>query len=166
MRSHFTKASSSCSNHVQECFNFPLQCQCSELNGMMNCHGNTSLSSVRLWIQGKSRCVFQILFLVLSVLNAPLSCVFQAQEVYLDICPNLDPSGLDRMSGARSVSSHSSRKSSHTALSDTACQSPCCSLSPANPNTPILDQSVPTWHPVPYNTTLTLFQTLHHHTLT
>ncbi|XP_021474089.2 neuronal PAS domain-containing protein 2 isoform X4 [Oncorhynchus mykiss] len=48
------------------------------------------------------------------------SSSMKAQEVYLDICPNLDPSGLDRMSGARSVSSHSSRKSSHTALSDTA----------------------------------------------
>uniref|UniRef100_A0A8C7WGV4 Neuronal PAS domain protein 2 n=1 Tax=Oncorhynchus mykiss TaxID=8022 RepID=A0A8C7WGV4_ONCMY len=59
-----------------------------------------------------------------------LSCVFQAQEVYLDICPNLDPPGQDRMSGACSVSSHSSRKSSHTALSDSACESLCCSLCP------------------------------------
>uniref|UniRef100_A0A3Q3WTF7 Uncharacterized protein n=1 Tax=Mola mola TaxID=94237 RepID=A0A3Q3WTF7_MOLML len=46
----------------------------------------------------------------------------KAQELYLDICSTLDPS-RDRNSGARSVSSHSSRKSSHTALSDSACES-------------------------------------------
>uniref|UniRef100_A0A8C8E1H4 Neuronal PAS domain protein 2 n=1 Tax=Oryzias sinensis TaxID=183150 RepID=A0A8C8E1H4_9TELE len=40
-----------------------------------------------------------------------------AQELYLDICSTLDAS-RDRNSGARSVSSQSSRKSSHTALSD------------------------------------------------
>uniref|UniRef100_A0A8C4I743 Neuronal PAS domain-containing protein 2 n=1 Tax=Dicentrarchus labrax TaxID=13489 RepID=A0A8C4I743_DICLA len=45
-----------------------------------------------------------------------------AQELYLDICSTLDPP-RDRNSGARSVSSHSSRKSSHTALSDSACES-------------------------------------------
>uniref|UniRef100_A0A3Q2SQG2 Neuronal PAS domain protein 2 n=1 Tax=Fundulus heteroclitus TaxID=8078 RepID=A0A3Q2SQG2_FUNHE len=41
----------------------------------------------------------------------------KAQELYLDICSTLDAK-RDRNSGARSVSSHSSRKSSHTALSD------------------------------------------------
>uniref|UniRef100_A0A8D0AJW7 Neuronal PAS domain protein 2 n=1 Tax=Sander lucioperca TaxID=283035 RepID=A0A8D0AJW7_SANLU len=44
----------------------------------------------------------------------------KAQELYLDICSTLDPP-RDRDSGARSVSSHSSRKSSHTAMSDSAC---------------------------------------------
>lgn len=43
----------------------------------------------------------------------------KAQELYLDICSTLD-APQDRNSGARSVSSHSSRKSSHTALSDSA----------------------------------------------
>ncbi|XP_055004988.1 neuronal PAS domain-containing protein 2 isoform X2 [Boleophthalmus pectinirostris] len=43
----------------------------------------------------------------------------KAQELYLDICSTLDPP-RDRNSGAHSVSSHSSRKSSHTALSDSA----------------------------------------------
>ncbi|XP_061904001.1 neuronal PAS domain-containing protein 2 isoform X1 [Entelurus aequoreus] len=43
----------------------------------------------------------------------------KAQELYLDMCSTLDPP-RDRNSGARSVSSHSSRKSSHTALSDSA----------------------------------------------
>ncbi|XP_026185023.1 neuronal PAS domain-containing protein 2 isoform X3 [Mastacembelus armatus] len=43
----------------------------------------------------------------------------KAQELYLDICSTLDPT-QDRNSGAHSVSSHSSRKSSHTALSDSA----------------------------------------------
>uniref|UniRef100_A0A3P9HAV4 Neuronal PAS domain protein 2 n=1 Tax=Oryzias latipes TaxID=8090 RepID=A0A3P9HAV4_ORYLA len=43
----------------------------------------------------------------------------KAQELYLDICSTLDAS-RDRNSGARSVSSQSSRKSSHTALSDSA----------------------------------------------
>ncbi|XP_035864704.1 neuronal PAS domain-containing protein 2 isoform X7 [Sander lucioperca] len=43
----------------------------------------------------------------------------KAQELYLDICSTLDPP-RDRDSGARSVSSHSSRKSSHTAMSDSA----------------------------------------------
>uniref|UniRef100_A0AAQ5ZPR5 Neuronal PAS domain protein 2 n=1 Tax=Amphiprion ocellaris TaxID=80972 RepID=A0AAQ5ZPR5_AMPOC len=46
----------------------------------------------------------------------------KAQELYLDICSTLD-APRDRNSGARSVSSHSSRKSSHTALSDSACES-------------------------------------------
>uniref|UniRef100_A0A8C6T6X4 Neuronal PAS domain protein 2 n=1 Tax=Neogobius melanostomus TaxID=47308 RepID=A0A8C6T6X4_9GOBI len=46
----------------------------------------------------------------------------KAQELYLDICSTLDPP-RDRNSGARSVSSHSSRKSSHTALSDSASNS-------------------------------------------
>ncbi|XP_023260493.1 circadian locomoter output cycles protein kaput-like isoform X6 [Seriola lalandi dorsalis] len=46
----------------------------------------------------------------------------KAQELYLDICSTLDPT-RDRNSGARSVSSHSSRKSSHTALSDSASNS-------------------------------------------
>ncbi|XP_037543433.1 neuronal PAS domain-containing protein 2 [Nematolebias whitei] len=41
----------------------------------------------------------------------------KAQELYLDICSTLNPT-RDRNSGARSVSSHSSRKSSHTALLD------------------------------------------------
>uniref|UniRef100_A0A8C3G839 Neuronal PAS domain protein 2 n=1 Tax=Cyclopterus lumpus TaxID=8103 RepID=A0A8C3G839_CYCLU len=44
----------------------------------------------------------------------------KAQELYLDICSTLDPP-QDRNSGARSVSSHSSRKSSH--MSDSACES-------------------------------------------
>nr|XP_057944262.1 neuronal PAS domain-containing protein 2 isoform X4 [Doryrhamphus excisus] len=43
----------------------------------------------------------------------------KAQELYLDMCSTLDPP-RDRNSGARSVSSHSSRKSSHTAQSDSA----------------------------------------------
>ncbi|XP_041864322.1 neuronal PAS domain-containing protein 2 isoform X3 [Melanotaenia boesemani] len=43
----------------------------------------------------------------------------KAQELYLDICSTLD-APRDRNSSARSVSSHSSRKSSHTALSDSA----------------------------------------------
>ncbi|XP_034463262.1 neuronal PAS domain-containing protein 2 isoform X3 [Hippoglossus hippoglossus] len=46
----------------------------------------------------------------------------KAQELYLDICSTLDPT-RDKNSGARSVSSHSSRKSSHTALSDSASNS-------------------------------------------
>ncbi|XP_063751305.1 neuronal PAS domain-containing protein 2 isoform X2 [Eleginops maclovinus] len=46
----------------------------------------------------------------------------KAQELYLDICSTLDPP-RDRTSGARSVSSHSSRKSSHTAMSDSASNS-------------------------------------------
>uniref|UniRef100_A0A3Q3S5G1 Neuronal PAS domain protein 2 n=1 Tax=Mastacembelus armatus TaxID=205130 RepID=A0A3Q3S5G1_9TELE len=46
----------------------------------------------------------------------------KAQELYLDICSTLDPT-QDRNSGAHSVSSHSSRKSSHTALSDSASNS-------------------------------------------
>ncbi|KAF7205979.1 neuronal PAS domain-containing protein 2 isoform X1 [Nothobranchius furzeri] len=41
----------------------------------------------------------------------------KAQELYLDICSTLDAT-RDRNSGARSVSSHSSRKSSHTVQSD------------------------------------------------
>uniref|UniRef100_A0A3Q2ZU48 Neuronal PAS domain protein 2 n=1 Tax=Kryptolebias marmoratus TaxID=37003 RepID=A0A3Q2ZU48_KRYMA len=52
----------------------------------------------------------------LSPPEIPPSSV-KAQELYLDICSTLDPA-RDRNSGARSVSSHSSRKSSHTALSD------------------------------------------------
>ncbi|XP_010778324.1 neuronal PAS domain-containing protein 2 [Notothenia coriiceps] len=43
----------------------------------------------------------------------------KAQELYLDICSTLNPP-RDRTSGARSVSSHSSRKSSPTAMSDSA----------------------------------------------
>ncbi|XP_068600090.1 neuronal PAS domain-containing protein 2 [Brachionichthys hirsutus] len=43
----------------------------------------------------------------------------KAQELYLDICSTLDPP-RDRNSAAHSVSSHSSRKSSRTALSDSA----------------------------------------------
>ncbi|XP_061608735.1 neuronal PAS domain-containing protein 2 isoform X1 [Phyllopteryx taeniolatus] len=43
----------------------------------------------------------------------------KAQELYLDMCSTMDPP-RDRNTGARSVSSHSSRKSSHTALSDSA----------------------------------------------
>ncbi|KAJ4930023.1 hypothetical protein JOQ06_019039 [Pogonophryne albipinna] len=46
----------------------------------------------------------------------------KAQELYLDICSTLDPP-RDRTSGARSVSSHSSRKSSPTAMSDSASNS-------------------------------------------
>ncbi|XP_028276616.1 neuronal PAS domain-containing protein 2 isoform X2 [Parambassis ranga] len=46
----------------------------------------------------------------------------KAQELYLDICSTLD-APRDRNSGARSVSSHSSRKSSHTAPSDSASNS-------------------------------------------
>uniref|UniRef100_A0A096ME03 Neuronal PAS domain protein 2 n=1 Tax=Poecilia formosa TaxID=48698 RepID=A0A096ME03_POEFO len=52
----------------------------------------------------------------------------QAQELYLDICSTLDAT-RDRNSGARSVSSHSSRKSSHTALSDSLC---LCENSPVD----------------------------------
>lgn len=48
----------------------------------------------------------------------------KAQELYLDICSTLDPS-RERNSGARSASSHSSRKSSHTALSDSASANSC-----------------------------------------
>ncbi|XP_077448868.1 neuronal PAS domain-containing protein 2 isoform X2 [Stigmatopora argus] len=44
----------------------------------------------------------------------------KAQELYLDMCSTLDPPPRERNSGTRSVSSHSSRKSSHTALSDSA----------------------------------------------
>uniref|UniRef100_A0A8C8FE36 Neuronal PAS domain protein 2 n=1 Tax=Oncorhynchus tshawytscha TaxID=74940 RepID=A0A8C8FE36_ONCTS len=71
--------------------------------------------------------------------TSPEMATSSSIKVYLDICPNLEPPGQDRMSGACSVSSHSSRKSSHTALSDSACESLCCSLFPANPNTPILN---------------------------
>ncbi|XP_047462883.1 neuronal PAS domain-containing protein 2 isoform X2 [Mugil cephalus] len=46
----------------------------------------------------------------------------KAQELYLDICSTLD-APPDRNNRARSVSSHSSRKSSHTALSDSASNS-------------------------------------------
>ncbi len=47
-------------------------------------------------------------------------CV-QGQEVFLDMCPPLEAT-RERISSARSVSSQSSRKSSHTALSDSACE--------------------------------------------
>ncbi len=47
-------------------------------------------------------------------------CV-QGQEVFLEMCPPLEAT-RERMSSARSVSSQSSRKSSHTALSDSACE--------------------------------------------
>ncbi|XP_015235169.1 PREDICTED: neuronal PAS domain-containing protein 2-like isoform X2 [Cyprinodon variegatus] len=63
----------------------------------------------------------------------------KAQELYLDICSTLDAK-RDRNSGARSVSSHSSRKSSHTALSD--------SLS-ANSYT---EACTPSWPPVAVGT--------------
>ncbi|XP_077360920.1 neuronal PAS domain-containing protein 2 isoform X2 [Festucalex cinctus] len=43
----------------------------------------------------------------------------KAQDLYFDMCSTMDPP-RDKNSGARSVSSHSSRKSSHTALSDSA----------------------------------------------
>nr|XP_040036215.1 neuronal PAS domain-containing protein 2 isoform X2 [Gasterosteus aculeatus aculeatus] len=46
----------------------------------------------------------------------------KAQELYLDICSTLHPP-RDRNSGVGSVSSHSSRKSSHTAMSDSASNS-------------------------------------------
>uniref|UniRef100_A0A673N805 Neuronal PAS domain-containing protein 2-like n=1 Tax=Sinocyclocheilus rhinocerous TaxID=307959 RepID=A0A673N805_9TELE len=45
----------------------------------------------------------------------------KGQEVFLDMCPPLDAT-RERISSARSVSSQSSRKSSHTALSDSACK--------------------------------------------
>uniref|UniRef100_A0AAY4AJH2 Neuronal PAS domain protein 2 n=1 Tax=Denticeps clupeoides TaxID=299321 RepID=A0AAY4AJH2_9TELE len=45
----------------------------------------------------------------------------KGQEVFLDMCPSLE-APHERISGAHSVSSHSSRKSSHTALSDSACK--------------------------------------------
>ncbi|XP_041947728.1 neuronal PAS domain-containing protein 2 isoform X7 [Alosa sapidissima] len=48
----------------------------------------------------------------------------KGQEVYM--CPPLD-APAERISGAHSVSSHSSRKSSHTALSDSASNSVCTS---------------------------------------
>lgn len=60
------------------------------------------------------------LYMLISFFPFPFH--FQAQELYLDICSTLDPP-RERNSGARSVSSHSSRKSSHTALSDSACES-------------------------------------------
>uniref|UniRef100_A0A6Q2ZJX2 Neuronal PAS domain protein 2 n=1 Tax=Esox lucius TaxID=8010 RepID=A0A6Q2ZJX2_ESOLU len=56
------------------------------------------------------RCHYLILYYVL-----------QTPDVYLDICPSLDPPAGDQISRACSVSSQSSRKSSHTALSDSAC---------------------------------------------
>ncbi|XP_016409285.1 circadian locomoter output cycles protein kaput-like isoform X2 [Sinocyclocheilus rhinocerous] len=46
----------------------------------------------------------------------------KGQEVFLDMCPPLDAT-RERISSARSVSSQSSRKSSHTALSDSASNS-------------------------------------------
>ncbi|XP_057210631.1 neuronal PAS domain-containing protein 2 [Triplophysa rosa] len=46
----------------------------------------------------------------------------KGQEVFLDMCPPLD-APRDRISSTRSVSSQSSRKSSHTALSDSASNS-------------------------------------------
>uniref|UniRef100_A0A3P8PDR0 Neuronal PAS domain protein 2 n=1 Tax=Astatotilapia calliptera TaxID=8154 RepID=A0A3P8PDR0_ASTCA len=58
----------------------------------------------------------------LEDLSPPEIAPSSAQELYLDICSTLD-APRDRNSGARSVSSHSSRKSSHTALSDSACES-------------------------------------------
>ncbi|XP_056141360.1 neuronal PAS domain-containing protein 2 [Lampris incognitus] len=62
----------------------------------------------------------------------------KAQELYLDICSTLDPP-RDRNSGAHSVSSHSSRKSSHTALSDSA----------SNSHT---EACTPSWQPAPPGT--------------
>uniref|UniRef100_A0A8C1GZ64 Neuronal PAS domain protein 2 n=1 Tax=Cyprinus carpio TaxID=7962 RepID=A0A8C1GZ64_CYPCA len=46
----------------------------------------------------------------------------KGQEVFLDMCPPLDAT-QERISSARSVSSQSSKKSSHTALSDSASNS-------------------------------------------
>lgn len=46
----------------------------------------------------------------------------KGQEVFLDMCPPLEAT-RDRINSARSVSSQSSRKSSHTALSDSASNS-------------------------------------------
>lgn len=46
----------------------------------------------------------------------------KGQEVFLDMCPPLEAT-RERISSARSVSSQSSRKSSHTALSDSASNS-------------------------------------------
>uniref|UniRef100_A0A667XH70 Neuronal PAS domain protein 2 n=1 Tax=Myripristis murdjan TaxID=586833 RepID=A0A667XH70_9TELE len=60
----------------------------------------------------------------------------KAQELYLDICSTLDPP-RDRNSGARSVSSHSSRKSSHTALSDSASNSYTEACTPSWPSASI-----------------------------
>uniref|UniRef100_A0A8C3AH42 Neuronal PAS domain protein 2 n=1 Tax=Cyclopterus lumpus TaxID=8103 RepID=A0A8C3AH42_CYCLU len=57
----------------------------------------------------------------------------KAQELYLDICSTLDPP-QDRNSGARSVSSHSSRKSSH--MSDSACESSSPQPQPQPPPPP------------------------------
>uniref|UniRef100_A0A3P8Y2N4 Neuronal PAS domain protein 2 n=1 Tax=Esox lucius TaxID=8010 RepID=A0A3P8Y2N4_ESOLU len=54
------------------------------------------------------------------------SSSIKTPDVYLDICPSLDPPAGDQISRACSVSSQSSRKSSHTALSDSACEWPCC----------------------------------------
>uniref|UniRef100_A0A8C7ZN84 Neuronal PAS domain protein 2 n=1 Tax=Oryzias sinensis TaxID=183150 RepID=A0A8C7ZN84_9TELE len=53
----------------------------------------------------------------LEELSPPEIAPSSVKELYLDICSTLDAS-RDRNSGARSVSSQSSRKSSHTALSD------------------------------------------------
>ncbi|KAJ8396779.1 hypothetical protein AAFF_G00013780 [Aldrovandia affinis] len=67
---------------------------------------------------------------------APSSSV-KSHEVYLDICPETTQ---ERVGGAHSVSSHSSRKSSHTAMSESACtQSPAphhASPSPWQPTRP------------------------------
>ncbi|XP_010893723.2 neuronal PAS domain-containing protein 2 isoform X2 [Esox lucius] len=51
------------------------------------------------------------------------SSSIKTPDVYLDICPSLDPPAGDQISRACSVSSQSSRKSSHTALSDSASNS-------------------------------------------
>uniref|UniRef100_A0A3Q2XL32 Neuronal PAS domain protein 2 n=1 Tax=Hippocampus comes TaxID=109280 RepID=A0A3Q2XL32_HIPCM len=66
----------------------------------------------------------------------------KAQELYLDMCSTLDPPP-DRNSGARSVSSHSSRKSSHTALSDSASNSYTDTCTPSWQSTSIGTERTP-----------------------
>ncbi|XP_036071052.1 neuronal PAS domain-containing protein 2 isoform X3 [Oryzias melastigma] len=69
----------------------------------------------------------------------------KAQELYLDICSTLDAS-QDRNSGARSVSSQSSRKSSHTALSDSASNSYTEACTPSWQSASIGQEKTPARH--------------------
>ncbi|XP_036403914.1 neuronal PAS domain-containing protein 2-like isoform X2 [Megalops cyprinoides] len=61
---------------------------------------------------------------------APSSSI-KIDKVYLDICQE---AAQERMNGARSVSSHSSRKSSHTAMSDSASNSSIRYTEPSTPS--------------------------------
>uniref|UniRef100_A0AAQ4S6C7 Neuronal PAS domain protein 2 n=1 Tax=Gasterosteus aculeatus aculeatus TaxID=481459 RepID=A0AAQ4S6C7_GASAC len=66
----------------------------------------------------------------------------KAQELYLDICSTLHPP-RDRNSGVGSVSSHSSRKSSHTAMSDSACESQQQTQQQQQQPSPVFQQQQP-----------------------